>query len=751
MQPCVGRKRHRQISDDAVASDEDDSGEDASCKDGPDDTFQRSAFLDMCVLQLVEGPGIATGESHSAYQKNGADTTRIRKAHKCGCKDKCMEKIRLQELTAFCCKLHSLPQESINHVIYTAYHTDALGDNDGKRPRTHWHLLGHRVHVSCLQKALGIHIYKKCHGKLDMRKCPKPASARTKSQSMIVQQFFCETYWSAAERLPEKEGIQNADQEFSVAEAMPSSVQCPGQADVEESLSWTPNTSAMDIVGPSVMRVQLSKRYLQSGRLSDLWWQFLAWWAACSEALGGAASKHPSYPTFWRVWNEHWRHMIGFRWPSEHSQCSICFRYSAFLVSGTASLKDKLNAAKEWQEHLRGQYHDRLIYWHMRWFSRLRTKLVLCIIIDGMDKAKFAWPRYNFRQPKCLDRLRRPRLSVTCAWAHGFCCDFYVADDETTHHGAACYCEIVLRTIQRVMDICRQKNLQPPEHLVLQSDNTTAWAKNSLAGQFLATLVGRNKFATALLCFLIVGHTHEDIDQLFSVLLSSVLKRFVFQTPAELIEYMRIAMEAHFAGKDESVSVIWHDHIHDFKAWLDDAGVELHNAFVSRLGIDAPHSFQYKLRMDLSAFERRQVKPRRGAGQDDDADVFCLTKRWMHSVEHNGPPVLVLPKNRLDRVGSGPERTFHRADAMSAQRKQEIKDLASGIANMTEDWGTGFSYFRAAAALRALVDDDVVHPFCHTWLHSQPGAHAPVATTENRYFNNLPGMAWNLIATFRRI
>ena len=57
MQPCVGRKRHRRISDDAVASDEDDSGEDASCKDGPDDTFQRSAFLDMCVLQLVVGPG----------------------------------------------------------------------------------------------------------------------------------------------------------------------------------------------------------------------------------------------------------------------------------------------------------------------------------------------------------------------------------------------------------------------------------------------------------------------------------------------------------------------------------------------------------------------------------------------------------------------------------------------------------------------------------------------------------------------
>ena len=69
MQPCVGRKRHRQISDDAVASDEDDSGEDASCKDGPDDTFQRSAFLDMCVLQLVEGPGFEKKSNRRARSR----------------------------------------------------------------------------------------------------------------------------------------------------------------------------------------------------------------------------------------------------------------------------------------------------------------------------------------------------------------------------------------------------------------------------------------------------------------------------------------------------------------------------------------------------------------------------------------------------------------------------------------------------------------------------------------------------------
>ena len=38
----------------------------------------------------------------------------------------------------------------------------------------------------------------------------------------------------------------------------------------------------------------------------------------------------------------------------------------------------------------RDQYHDRMLYWNLKWLSRRRDRGVLTIIIDSMDKAKNA-------------------------------------------------------------------------------------------------------------------------------------------------------------------------------------------------------------------------------------------------------------------------------------------------------------------------------------------------------------------------
>ena len=82
-----------------------------------------------------------------------------------------------------------------------------------------------------------------------------------------------------------------------------------------------------------------------------------------------------------------------------------------FLHKGSGTPQDKREAAHEWRLHLSGQYHDRLIYWHMRWFSRLRVHGVLCIIVDSMDKAKVAWPQYRLRKRAWIDWLAPAWLS----------------------------------------------------------------------------------------------------------------------------------------------------------------------------------------------------------------------------------------------------------------------------------------------------------------------------------------------------
>ena len=55
-----------------------------------------------------------------------------------------------------------------------------------------------------------------------------------------------------------------------------------------------------------------------------------------------------------------------------------------------------------------------------------------------------------------------------------------------------------------------------PENLLLQLDNCAGENKNRYLFAYLSMLVARGVFKTIQLGFLMVGHTHEDIDAMFS-------------------------------------------------------------------------------------------------------------------------------------------------------------------------------------------------------------------------------------------
>ena len=108
--------------------------------------------------------------------------------------------------------------------------------------------------------------YSRVAGFIDGRKvaaCPQDAV-----QSRLVDQFFLETYNSAAEHLAEEDGEEAA--QYVHSEAVPTAEVC--------CQAWSPERS----VEPPV---SLPKRFLQHGRLTDLWWQFLAGFASLDEIL----------------------------------------------------------------------------------------------------------------------------------------------------------------------------------------------------------------------------------------------------------------------------------------------------------------------------------------------------------------------------------------------------------------------------------------------------------------------------------
>ena len=72
--------------------------------------------------------------------------------------------------------------------------------------------------------------------------------------------------------------------------------------------------------------------------------------------------------------------------------------------------------------------------------------------------------------------------------------------------------------------------------MVLMTDSTVAQAKHQFVCVCLGLLVAGRQFSTISLIFLMVGHTHEHIDQLFALFVEMVLRRHRFQSPKELAE-----------------------------------------------------------------------------------------------------------------------------------------------------------------------------------------------------------------------
>ena len=91
--------------------------------------------------------------------------------------------------------------------------------------------------------------------------------------------------------------------------------------------------------------------------------------------------------------------------------------------------------------------------------------------------------------------------------------------------------------------------------------------------------------------------------------------------------------------------------IRDFGGWLQPLGFILYNAFGNRDGVEAPRGFSFKLRQDLLPQELALVLSGCKGAEDHAAeDVMCCVKQFMHDIQLQQPPVLVLPLKRACRV-----------------------------------------------------------------------------------------------------
>ena len=105
---------------------------------------------------------------------------------------------------------------------------------------------------------------------------------------------------------------------------------------------------------------------------------------------------------------------------------------------------------------------------------------------------------------------------------------------------------------------------------------------------FYATLVGLGYFAEVYLSFLLVGHTHEDIDQRFSVI-SDTLKRHGIDSMQELLELIQKgASHSEAFTKTRHLEYVWD--------WKKFSTPFLYRGLNTYVGISTKHHFKFYLK-----------------------------------------------------------------------------------------------------------------------------------------------------------
>lgn len=691
----------------------------------------------------------------------------------CVCKGSCHKAVKLKPLILLCQLFWSLSSVERGMLIRHEYmaavapEEDQNGTLSGEQLRkASWSLCGQAVcfPIFCSLLRTGEKTVRKyIAGALDGRKSvlggehsPAP---RNHERSDQVDWFFQELYQSAAEPLPE-------DARCSWAAAMgqedPSSQFDSPWSEAEQSGSLAVSGSGFKASGieddhvpqltlnPVVCCtlacvagvVGLPVRYLQHVRLMDLYWQFISAWDEQHSTGFLSFTSPPCFKTFtrrWKVWNK-W---LKIRKPSQHAQCQTCFDLQQVMNSMRSTWGQKMQAARDLRAHYRLQYQDRCIYWSMRFMSKA-YKDVLTIIIDGMDKAKFAWPHWPFdRVSKGIEKIIRPKVVLTAAIAHGWCTCLFMTP-EFVNHGSSLFSELICQTLEKVWDISKKTGRKFPRHLVIVADNTNAWMKNQFGVKLASMFVAAYKFLSVNLFFLIVGHTHEDVDQLFAVVLWLMLRQKTWETPTEILKVIADGLRDRIQDRGEVFLAVELTAVRNFKAWLDQLGVSTDNCYKNRNGVETPHSFTLKMGCCLTAEEKRMMLTLPGTPPVQPNSVYCCVKAYLRSTQLQQPPELQIPAERVQRLLSQSPQGILQRDLLESELLSAIKLKAiCAELNLTN----------AAAALHDLVHSRRYFLPNLTWLESfQQHDLVDVASsrTMNPYYPHLPESSWKMVTKLSR-
>ena len=223
-------------------------------------------------------------------------------------------------------------------------------------------------------------------------------------------------------------------------------------------------------------------------------------WSATEVMDGPQRSSHFFLFNSCEVWGSSFTKM-AIRRVSQHSTCSTCTRHKMILKRLSSDKRARAMQMLEYQKHLVHQYQDRVKYWQARARSRLGMQpsgvSTITLVVDGMDKSKYRYPRSAVCSSKEFAGLVRPALDVSAIICHGYnvvvaCSEPYVPKSSSWTT------ELIAHALSKVASQTDVRSCQ----IHIQMDNCGRENKNNTVCRFAGMMTGSGRCHSCLLSFL---------------------------------------------------------------------------------------------------------------------------------------------------------------------------------------------------------------------------------------------------------
>jgi len=214
------------------------------------------------------------------------------------------------------------------------------------------------------------------------------------------------------------------------------------------------------------------------------------------------------------------------------TKCTDCEQIRQLLAAENIDKPRAAAIRRQHAGHIDMMQNERGGYRRRRDRARYNPDECMSVIIDGADQKAFDLPHFVHTWKDVTGHGMKVRLIGVKEHTTPDKIDLYLMTEEY-ETGANHIVEVLHRTLSN-----KRRTSKIPPILFIQADNCTRENKNTFFFSYCESLVAWGVFREVHVSFLPKGHTHEDIDQIFSETARALRIRNAFSI-AEMAKILR--------------------------------------------------------------------------------------------------------------------------------------------------------------------------------------------------------------------